>query len=217
MSKRSNWVGKRIGKLTVIDRGSNTNHGETTWVCRCDCGNEITLRNYYIKYEKKFDCGCVQRPHFNTTHGGSNTALYNTWKLMIYRCENPKNHAYKYYGQRGITVCEEWHDFTTFKKWVDENKPSNDFTIDRIDNAKGYSPENCRFASPKTQSNNRRSNIEIEYKGETHNLSEWSELLGFNYKNVHNRMYKLGWTFEKAISTPIDIKKRNKVERKNSE
>ena len=213
MPKFVNWIGKRIGKLTVVDRGENTPHGETTWICKCDCGNLITLRNYYIRHEKKFDCGCVKRPHHNATHGGSNTKLYSTWRNMLYRCENPKNRAYKYYGQRGITVCDEWHDFLTFKKWVDENNLGDGFSIDRIDNNKGYSPENCRFASDKEQSNNRRSNIEIEYQGELHNLTEWSELLGFEYKRIHNRMYKLGWSFEKAVSIPPDVKKRNKVER----
>lgn len=217
MPKANNWIGKRIGKLIVVDKGENTKHGETTWVCRCDCGNEITLRNYFIKNEKKSDCGCVPQIHPNAKHGCSNTKLYNTWKLMIYRCENPKNNAYKYYGKRGITVCNEWHDFATFKKWLEENKPCDDFTIDRIDNSKGYSPDNCRFASHKEQSNNRRSNVEIEYKNETHNLTEWSELLGFDYKRVHNRMYKLGWSFEQAISTPPDTKKRNKVERTKNE
>lgn len=213
MPKPINAIGMRIGMLEVVERAENTKQGATRWICKCDCGNLITLTQAQIKKKTKDNCGCVKKKHFNATHGCSETRLYYAWSLMISRCERPKNRAYKYYGQRGITVCDEWHDFLNFKAWVDATKPEGEYTLDRIDNNKGYSPDNCRWADKKTQANNRRSNVEIEYNGETHNLSEWSELLGFDYKRVHNRIHKLGWTFEKAISTPVDKKKRNKVER----
>lgn len=213
MARYIDYTGMRYGLLTVVKRAEGTKCGAAQWVCKCDCGNEIILPSYTLKRETVKDCGCVARPHFNATHGASNTKLYSMWKLMLYRCENPKNNAYKYYGKRGLTVCEEWHDFHTFKKWVDETKPQGNYTLDRIDNNLGYSPSNCRWADGSTQANNRRSNVMIEYKGETHDLMEWSHILEFDYKRVHNRMNKLGWTFEKAISTPVDKKKRNKVER----
>ncbi len=213
MPQPVNLIGKRIGNLTIVGRTTSSKHGESRWICRCSCGGDIILTYRQVKNGRIKNCGCIPTPHFNKTHGFSNTALYNHWKMMIYRCENPNNRAYKYYGQRGIKVCDEWHDFLTFKKWVDSTKPDGDYTIDRIDNNKGYSPDNCRWATKKEQSNNRRSNREFKYNGETHNLMEWSEILGFNYKRVHNRIYKLGWEFEKAVETPPDIKKRNKVER----
>lgn len=213
MPRPINFIGMRFGMLEVIERAENSKHGESRWVCRCDCGNTITLTQRQIKEKTKDNCGCVKRKHFNATHGCSNTRLYNTWALMIERCERPTNRAYKYYGQRGITVCKEWHDFLEFKAWADATKPNDDYTLDRKDNNKGYSPDNCRWVDKKTQANNRRSNVEIEYKGETHSLTEWCERIGFDYKRVHNRMYKLGWSFEKAISTPVDKRKRNKVER----
>lgn len=216
MSRIIDLTGKRFGKLTVVKRVESATNGSSQWLCRCDCGNEIVLPYYTLKRRTRDNCGCIEKPHFNTKHGGSNTALYNMWKLMIYRCENPKNNAYKYYGARGLSVCEEWHDFLVFKKWVDDTKPDGEYTLDRIDNNKGYSPSNCRWASKSTQANNRRSNVQIDYNGETHNLMEWSSILGFDYKRVHNRMYKLGWTFEQAIQTPICEKKRNKVERKTN-
>lgn len=213
MPRPTNVIGMRLGMLEVIERAENSKHGESRWVCRCDCGNTITLTQRQIKEKTKDNCGCVKRKHFNATHGCSNTRLYNTWAQMIGRCERPTNRAYKYYGQRGITVCKEWHDFLEFKAWADATKPNDDYTLDRKDNNKGYSPDNCRWVDKKTQANNRRSNVEIEYKGEMHSLTEWCERIGFDYKRVHNRMYKLGWSFEKAISIPVDKKKRNKVER----
>lgn len=208
------YVGEKYGLLTVLRRSEDTKCGAVQWICACECGNEIVVPSYTLKRGTIKNCGCVKVPHHNATHGASNTKLYNTWKLMLYRCENPKNRAYKYYGQRGIRVCEEWHDFLSFKKWVDETKPDGDYTIDRIDTNSDYSPTNCRWASDSEQANNRRSNVLFEHNGEIRNLMEWSKLLGFNYKRVHNRIHKLGWTFEKAISVPTDEKKRNRVERK---
>lgn len=216
MPRFVDFTNVRVGKLTVIERTNSTKRGESRWVCKCDCGGSIVLTRRQLQKGRIDNCGCVSKPHHNATHGYSNTPLYNHWKAMLYRCENPKNQAYKYYGQRGITVCEEWHDFMKFKAWVEATKPNNDYTVDRIDNNKGYSPDNCRWASKKVQANNRRSNREFEYQGETHNLTQWCGILNLDYKRVHNRIAKLGWDFEKAITLPPDVKKRNKVERKNN-
>lgn len=213
MSKLIDLTGQKFAKLTVIKREENTKKGCVRWECLCDCGNKTIVSGGNLKSGAVKSCGCLVKTAHNATHRASNTPLYHKWKSMLYRCENPKHQAYKDYGARGIKVCEEWHDFLVFKRWVKETKPSGNFSLDRIDNNKGYSPSNCRWANGKEQANNRRSNVMIEYQGEIHNLLEWSQILGFNYKNVHNRMHKLGWSFEKAINTPIDVKKRNKVER----
>lgn len=212
MSKFVDLQGKKYGKLTAVKRAENVK-GRTRWVCRCDCGNETVVSAGNLTSGAVKSCGCLKKNPINAKHKQSKTPLYRQWVSMIYRCHNPKNNAYKYYGARGIKVCDEWHDFTIFKKWVDETKPRGDFSIDRIDNDGDYCPENCKWSSAKKQANNRRSNVIISYNNEYHTLMEWSEMLGFDYKNVHNRMYKLGWTFEKAINTPIDTSKRNKVER----
>lgn len=214
MSKLIDLTGQRFAKLTVIKRAENYKHGIVAWECLCDCGNTTVVRSGNLKSGAVKSCGCLNKISYTATHKESKTPLYRKWKSMLYRCENKKHIAYKDYGARGITVCEEWHDFLSFKKWVEETKPCGEFSIDRIDNDKGYSPDNCRWASQKEQANNRRSNVMIAYQNEVHNLMEWSKILGFDYKSVHNRMHKLGWSFEKAINTPIDIKKRNKVERK---
>lgn len=212
MAKFIDLTGQKFSKLTVIKR-AESQKSRTMWICECECGNETIVSSGNLKSKAVKSCGCLLRKPHNISHNESHTPLYRKWISMIYRCENPNHIAYKDYGQRGITVCDEWHDYLIFKRWVEDTKPNGEFTIDRIDNSKGYCPENCRWANKKEQANNRRSNVQIEYQGEIHNLTEWSEILGFNYKTVHNRMYKLGWDFEKAISTAIDIRKRNKVER----
>lgn len=92
-------------------------------------------------------------------HGQSRTKVYAVWNGMKARCHNPKNKnkQYKHYGARGITLCSEWHDFLTFKAWVDEQSPEDRLELDRRDNDKGYSPGNCRFVTPAINSLNRRS------------------------------------------------------------
>lgn len=213
MSKLIDLTGKKFGKLTVISKAESDKYGATRWLCECDCGNKKIVRGNGLKRGYVKSCGCIRVSPPNTKHKESKTKLYQRWISILRRCESPNFPYYKDYGARGITVCEEWHDYLEFKKWVEETQPAGDYSIDRIDNNKGYSPDNCKWSNRKEQANNRRSNVSIEYQGETHNLTEWSQILGFDYKNVHNRMNKLGWSFEKAISTTIDIKKRNKVER----
>lgn len=207
MAKLIDLTGQRFEKLTVITRAENTKNNGSKWVCKCDCGNETVVSASNLKNGAVKSCGCLRRTSHNYKHRESHTRLYRMWISMLYRCENQNYTAYKDYGQRGICVCDEWHDFLTFKKWVEKTKPTGEFTLDRINNDKGYFPNNCRWVGRKEQANNRRSNIIIEYQGESHTLQIWSEILNFNYKTVHNRIYKLGWSFEDAISKPIDMKK----------
>lgn len=216
MTKPIDLTGQKFSKLTVIERAENSKSGKTRWLCECDCGGKTVVSSGNLKSGAVKSCGCLKKIPHNKKHNESHTPLYHKWISMIYRCEKPNHVAYKNYGQRGITVCDEWHDFSAFKKWVEKTKISDDYSVDRIDNNKGYSPENCRWVSRKEQANNRRNNVKIEYQGEIHNLTEWSELLRFDYKTVHNRMHKLGWSFEKAIMTPIDVKKSSKVERNDN-
>lgn len=205
MAKLIDLTEQTFNNLTVIARAENGNRGNARWLCRCVCGNKVIVSANNLKSGAVKSCGCLRKPY--ATHRASNTPLYRMWISMIYRCENPKYFAYKYYGKRGITVCEEWHDFLVFKSWVDNTKPIGKYSLDRIDNNKSYCPSNCKWSSAKEQANNRRSNVLIEYQGDSHTLRQWSEIIGFDYKTVHNRIHKLKWSFEKAISEPIDIKK----------
>lgn len=118
------------------------------------------------------------------------------------RCYNERYNSYKNYGARGITVCNEWkNNPSAFKKWALSNGCREDLTLERIDTSKGYSPENCRWATRKEQANNRRSNRLISFNGETHTLSEWAEKKGINSITIRSRL-RLGWSVERALTEP---------------
>lgn len=133
--------------------------------------------------------------------------LNTIFRSMKDRCYNPNNQDYYNYGQRGIGVCPEWHTphsrkgYHNFVKWALVNGYSDELTIDRIDNNKGYSPENCRWATTKQQANNRRYCKLITYKGRTQTLAEWCDELHLNYWSTRSRLNQCGWSVEQAFST----------------
>lgn len=140
-----------------------------------------------------------------------NSRLNKIWSDMKARCYDPKTQAYKFYGERGITVCEEWLDkevveypstkgWLSFKNWALTHGYADDLTIDRIDNNKGYSPDNCRWVSIKTQCNNTRHNRFITYNGRTQTMVQWSE--EFGYETLVYRLHVAHWPVEKAFETP---------------
>lgn len=139
----------------------------------------------------------------NTTHGMSYTRLYQTYCNMMRRCYEPNNHKYNNYGARGITVCEDWrNNKESFFKWAEESGYQETLTLDRINVNNGYSPENCRWANPKQQANNKTNNTLLTDKGETHTLSEWSVITGIDRSTISARI-KYGWDIHKALTTPV--------------
>lgn len=147
--------------------------------------------------------------------GRPNHPLTAVLRAMHHRCENPKNEAYERYGGRGITVCEEWsmENAADFISWALANGWEKGLEIDRIDNNKGYSPDNCRFVTSSQNSRNRRSNRYVNIFGETMLLVEAFEKYSVvNKKQFELRYYHQNWTLERALTQPLQ-KRRKKDER----
>lgn len=165
-------TGNKYGKLIVLKLNETLTHRGARWLCKCECGAETIAYGWELKSSKKKSCGClvselakVNKNHL--THGFSKTRFYRIWVAMKRRCSAESNELYKkYYIDKGITVCKEWLDFENFKNDMYETYSEHcsiygekDTSIDRIDNDKGYSKENCRWATMELQNQNKSNKV----------------------------------------------------------
>lgn len=201
MSKAIDLTGQRIGKLVVLGR-TERRGGRVAWLCRCDCGNETVAITTSLATGRKKSCGCLQKERVSETfkkHGQYKTRLYKIWSNMLQRCGNPKNDSYSTYGAKSITVCDEWKDFDSFYAWAISNGYADNLSIDRIENGKGYSPENCRWATPQEQTDNRQCCRYVSHNGKTQTIKAWAKETGIPYQTLLNRFDK-GWSVEVALT-----------------
>lgn len=189
-------TGKRFGRLTVLESSGKSSNGKYQWNCKCDCGNYIIVKGNSLTTGHTKSCGCLGREskvEVNTTHGLRNHPLYGVWLNVKGRCCNPNNSHYKYYGDKGITVCDEWRDdFKSFYDWMINNGYHKGMSIDRIDNSLGYSPDNCRVIPLSAQSSNRTTNYKIPYNDSFYTVAELSRLLNVKSSTLYSRLRRNG-------------------------
>lgn len=213
MNQNLDLTGQTFGRWEVLGRGEdrispNAKRVYRMWTCRCSC-KKHTVKDVYefnLLNGKSNSCGCLNSEKTverNKTHMLSNTRLYSIWSNIKKRCNNKNDPRYSSYGGRGINVCAEWsNNFLSFYTWAISNGYKDNLSIDRIDNNKGYSPNNCKWSTNQEQSNNRRSNHNININGTTKTLTEWSKQFGIDNDLVSYRI-KHGWSPEKALFTPV--------------
>lgn len=211
----SEYIGKTNNRLTVTGY-SKPEKGRVRLICRCVCGNETRCLPYQFSSGDVKSCGCAREgnkyrhdyDNGRKTHGLSKHPFYKKWNDMVRRCHNEREPAYRYYGALGIEVCEEWRNSpAAFIKWCEETYPGGEkTTLDRIDGKGGYSPQNCRWATPLEQSHNLKTNRFITIGSETRCVTEWASKHKLSPGSIYKRVKK-GQTFEQAISELIEKKK----------
>lgn len=203
-------TGKRCGRLTVVGLDHikyEGIHKRPYWNVVCDCGKSKIIDARSLRSGTR-SCGCLrselarERSYKGYEH---RKLLYGVLKMALERCYEPSSKFYRNYGARGITVCDEWRGnsgLDNFVRWASQNGYKPGLTLDRIDNDKGYSPENCQWATRKWQSNNKRNNVYITIDGETKTLAQWCEHYNVPYARVEARLKSMGWSIEDALFTP---------------
>ena len=212
MIHKLNLVGQRFGRLTVISEVKSDNY-QTAWLCRCDCGNEKVIKTRHLRSGATKSCGCLRdemnrdRPDQYYPKDVRNRRLLGIWKGMLRRCENETAEYFYLYGGRGITVCNEWHDYVQFARWALNNGYQDNLSIDRIDFNGNYKPGNCRWATVKEQANNSRKCIFITIEGITKTATEWAEQYGIKPATLYARL-KRGMDVQTALTREVvDFKK----------
>lgn len=203
----SSVIGRKYGRLHVIRKDVDNQGKSIKYICKCECGNEVSvIRENLIKGHTR-SCGCLKeeiiKAGAHKIHGMSKTRIYRIWKDMRRRCNNPSRINYHRYGGRGINVCEDWNtNFVAFYDWAMNNGYQDNLSIDRIDNDAGYYPNNCRWVSNTTQANNRRNNRYLEFEGKKRTISEWSSETGLSQTVIESRL-NLGWDVKRTLTTPL--------------
>lgn len=189
-------------------RGDKSGKKRRYCVVLCSyCGNEYEILKQNLKFTKS--CGCMTSKLISeagTKHGHRKTRLYQIWADMKTRCLNVNHSCYKNYGERGVDVCDDWLDFVPFKEWANCSGYDDSLTIERMDNDKGYCPENCEWVTIKDQQNNKRTTINID--GFT-SLTKWAKHNNIPYHVALHR-FKSGWDIDKIKNTPVKKRKKNR-------
>lgn len=203
----------RFGRLLVVGRSLHRG-AQARWVCKCDCGIELTVRGQDLRNGHTQSCGCLHAEitrsiaaKHNKTHGMTDTPIYAVWRGMMNRCYSSRSESFASYGARGIKVCQEWHAFDAFYQDMGRLRPSRRHSIDRIDNDGDYRPGNVRWVLPVVQQNNRRNNIRVSHNGQALTVSQWARIAGLSRETLQGRIAR-NWPMPLALALPPNSRQR---------
>lgn len=186
--KVENIIGKRFDRLVVLENLGRKEHGTTVHRCLCDCGNVIEVPKGYLASRHQRSCGCLKK-EITTKHNLCHTRIYQIFEDMKVRCYRPSFKYYKYYGGRGIKICEDWlNNFKNFYDWAMNNGYDETLTIERIDVNKDYCPNNCKWIPKSEQTKNTTRTKTITYNGQTKIASDWSRETGIPENTLLRRL-----------------------------
>lgn len=217
MSKPIDHTGQTFGRLTVLGKAQKPEGSNNTfahYLCKCSCGTVKVIAGDLLRRGNTKSCGCLLKERQNSkwrkTHGLSHTPEHAAWQQALTRCYNKNSKDYQGYGGRGIYMCDQWrNDFLSFYQDMGP-RPSPQYSLDRIDNNGPYSAENCRWATPSEQRNNRgpvrHSKIAVLYKGETRTMASLARQFAIPEKTLRARLLRFGWDLESALTKPVQKK-----------
>lgn len=198
-------AGDRFGRLIIVDGIATRRKREKYFNTLCDCGNNKVVAKGSLMSGRSTSCGCFckeQTSARHTTHGKSNQPIYAIWNMMVQRCTLPTNKAYEHYGGRGIMVCDRWRTFENFYADMGD-PPFAGAQVDREDNDKGYSPDNCKWASRQEQQQNTTKSVVYDFEGQRLSVSQIAKITGINVSTLRTRLYTYGMSIADATSIPI--------------
>src|SRR3990167_1575173 len=201
-------IGRRFGRLIVVKEAGRTKRRQRLWKCRCRCGKMVVAATGTLNSGHTRSCGCLRKDRPNSLRHGASTLAqrklsntkwraYLSWRNMRYRCDDPLNKDYPDYGGRGVTYDQHWKNFENFL--VDMGTRPMGRTLERKDNDGSYSKLNCKWASRREQSRNRRKGRVIFFTGKRQSVSEWASELGIDANTIHMRLYRK-WPVERVLT-----------------
>lgn len=211
-------TGQKFSRLTAVKQVGRDKGRQALWEFKCDCGNTCITRASSARNGNTRSCGCLPKEMIKyialkylplahaatTTHGKSKERVYRIYKAMKARCYNHHNMKYHNYGAKGITICDEWlNNSQTFIDWAALNGYKDNLTIDRKNNDKGYSPDNCRWVTVAEQNRNTSQNVYLTLNGQTRIMTDWAKMMGMHPTTLAGRL-RSGWSVERAILQPVN-------------
>lgn len=207
MNRFKDLTGKRFGRLVAlsVDHFQDVKRGRRTfWKCKCDCGNIKVIRSDSLISGNTTSCGCFDYERRCKPDSIKKHKLYRVYWAMKDRCYKPTSKVYKWYGGRGIKICQEWLDsYESFYNWCMENGYKEGLTLDRINVNGNYEPDNCRLITQQEQANNTTRNRIITFNGESLNIVQWATKLDININTLYARLVTNNWSIERALTEPV--------------